>query len=112
MNARAFLAAALLFATLAGCLAPMDAQRRIKFLGDPADAAAAIRSVSIGPDTSYVNVTGGDIIRFVVGDKTFAWNFNGAGEYHFDLVLVAPPGVLDHKVMVYVRPDPFTNGGK
>jgi len=96
----------------AGCTTEMDLAKRISFLGDPAPIAAADRVVRIEPDTKYVVVTGGEIIRFNIGDKSFAWHFDGAGEYHFDLNLVAPPGLLDHKVMAYVNPDPFLNGGK
>ena len=54
----------------------------------------------------YVNVTGGEIVRFTVGDKSFAWNFNGRPS-SFDLALVAPPGVLDHKVTAYIAPNPL-----
>jgi len=95
-----------------GCMAPMDMAKRISFLGDPVSNSAADRVVIIKPDTRYVVVTGGEIIRFDIGDKSFAWHFDGPGEYHFDLQLVAPPGLLDHKVMAYVNPDPFVNGGK
>jgi hypothetical protein len=58
-----------------------------------------------------VNVTGGEIVKFVADGKSFAWNFDAA-EYlaPFDLNLIAPPGTLDHKVMVYVAPNPFYLG--
>jgi len=107
----------LLFALLAailftGCTTEMDLAKRISLLGDPAPISAADRMVRIEPDTKYVVITGGEIIRFNIGDKSFAWHFDGAGEYHFDLALVAPPGLLDHKVMAYVNPDPYLNGGK
>ena len=59
----------------------------------------------IRPDTRYINVTGGEIIRFTVGDKSFVWNFNGRPS-SFDLARVAP-AVLDHKVTAYVAPNPL-----
>lgn len=90
----------------------MDLARQISFYGDPAPGLVVNRVVKIGPDTKYVVVTGGEVIRFDIGEKSFAWNFDGAGQYHFDLALVAPPGVLDHTVTAYVNPDPYTNGGK
>ena len=46
------------------------------------------RTIVIKPNTSYVNVTGGEVIRFEVGDKSFLWNFNGPGS-SFDLARVA-----------------------
>ena len=105
------LMAAGVLAMTSACMTPMDQSKRISFLGDPAPVSAAGRTVNIAPDTTSVVVTGGDTIAFAVGAKAFAWNFDGPGAYNFDLMLVAPPGMLDHKVMVYVNPDPFVNGG-
>ena len=107
----AILIAACVLAVTSGCMTPMDQTKRIRFLGDPAPVSAAGRTVSIAPDTTSIVVTGGDTIAFAVGTKSFAWNFDGPGAYNFDLTLVAPPGMLTHKVMVYVNPDPFVNGG-
>jgi hypothetical protein len=93
-------------ASLSGCTLP-TAEPPIDFLGDPAPPAAATRTIVIKPDTKWVNVTGGETIRFVVGNKTFAWTFNVASNvWAFDLNRVAPPGVLDHPVQVYIAPDP------
>ncbi len=85
---------------------------RIDLLGDPAPAPAATRTIAITPATKYVNVTGGDIVKFTVGDKSFTWAFNGAiSVSSFELNLVAPPGMLDHTVTAYVAPDPRYIGG-
>jgi hypothetical protein len=93
-------------------LPSLAATPRIDLLGDAAPAAAATRTIVIAPDTKYVNVTGGDIVRFVAGDKSFTWAFNvGANVSSFDLRRVAPPGVLDKTVMAYVAPDPRYIGG-
>ena len=64
------------------------------------------RTIVIKPTTSYVNVTGGEVIRFEVGDKSFVWNFSGPGS-SFDLARVAPTSVLDRKVTAYVAPNPM-----
>jgi hypothetical protein len=84
------------------------AATRDYLLGDPAPAAAAAnRTIKITPDTTHVNVEGGQIVRFDIDGKTFSWDFNGpetAGS--FDLNRVAPPGLLDHPVKVYVSPTP------
>lgn len=107
MNA-GLLVQTLLAATLCGaCSMPL----RPDLLGDPAPLTAATRTILIASDTAYVNVTGGEVVKFVVGDKSFAWNFD-AEQYlgHFDLSQVAPPGVLDHSVSAYVSPNPLYSG--
>ena len=80
--------------------------------GDPAPLSAAERTIVIGPNTKWVNVTGGETIRFVAGQKSFAWSFDTASTISsFDLNQVAPPGALDHKVTAYIAPDPRYIGG-
>lgn len=109
MSAKSILPTILAIA-LSAC-APIDYRTRPDLLGDPAPISAATRTIVITPHTKYVNVTGGDTVKFVVGDKSFAWNFD-AGEYApaFDLNLTAPPGVLDHTVIAYVAPNPLYIG--
>ncbi|WP_293778687.1 CzcE family metal-binding protein [uncultured Oxalicibacterium sp.] len=107
----AFLPAALLItATLAlatGCASPP----RVELYGNPAPSAAAQRSIVITPETRWVNVEGGEIVNFIVGDKMFAWDFYvGTTISHFDLNEVAPAGILDHRVTAYVSPDPRYRG--
>lgn len=98
---------ALLCAACASSQGGMTWQQR---WGDPATDAAATKTVVIGPDTKYVNVTAGEVVEFVDGSKSFAWNFDGPYAYAFELNRVAPPGVLDHRVMAYVDADPYMNG--
>ena len=50
-------------------------------------------------------MTGGEAIRFEIGEKSFVWTFNGTRS-SFDLTRVAPPSMLDHKVTAYVAPNP------
>ena len=83
----------------------------ITLLGDPASPASASRTIAIYPDTRYVNVTGGEVVKFTVGDKSFAWNFNGRPT-SFDLNAVAPPGVMDHRVRAYIAPNPLYGGSR
>ncbi|PRC93253.1 CzcE family metal-binding protein [Solimicrobium silvestre] len=97
---------------LPACMTPMDLTKKISFWGDPASISFADRTIIIYQNTSYVNVTGGEIIKFIVGNKSFSWHFNGAGQYNFDLMLVAPQGMLDHRVMAYVESDPRFAGGR
>jgi hypothetical protein len=72
-------------------------------LGETAPASAADQTITINPDTKYVNVNDGQVVNFDVGGKTFTWNFDGSQNVNsFDLNQVAPTGVLDHPVTVYV----------
>ena len=66
----------------------------------------ATRTIVVGPDTKYVNVTGGEIVRIQIAGRTFVWNFIGTRS-SFDLARIAPPGTLDRKVTVYVAPNPM-----
>ena len=80
---------------------------RIDLLGDPAPPAAATHTIAITPHTKYVNVEGGDTVKFLVGQKTFTWHFDVARTISsFNLKQIAPD-LLDHPVMVYVEPDPM-----
>ena len=84
----------------------------VEMLGDPAPLSAATRTINIGPDTKWVNVTGGETVKFTIGDKAFAWNFDGALDLDsFPLNQVAPPDLLDHPVQAYVAPNPSYLGG-
>lgn len=88
------------------CGSPLGSTPRLDLLGNPAPVSAATRTIVIAPDTRYVNVIGGETIKFVVGDKSFAWTFDGAYSA-FDLNQTAPAGMLDHKVTAYVAPNPL-----
>ena len=91
--------------SLSACL---PAATRLDLLGQTAQPAAATRTIVITRDTRYVNVEGGEIIKFVVDGKTFTWVFNGTDNIQaFDLNEVTPPGLLDHRVRAYVSPNPM-----
>lgn len=94
-------------AILSVCTAAVAARAaRPDFYGSPAAPTAAQRSVVIAPSTRSVNVKGGETVRFVVSDQVFAWQFNVASNVSaIDLRRIAPPGLIDRKVMVYVAPD-------
>ncbi|MES2098978.1 MAG: CzcE family metal-binding protein [Pseudomonadota bacterium] len=74
--------------------------------GSAATVSMVTRRIVIKPETGYVNVTGGEVIRFDVGAKSFVWNFNGTRS-SFDLGLIAPAGLLGRKVTAYVAPNPM-----
>jgi hypothetical protein len=92
-----------------GCAFTGNGKPRVDLWGDPARPSAATRTITINDRTRYVNVTGGEIIQFIVGDRAFAWNFNSAQEISpFSLTLIAPPDVtFARDVTVYVAPNPL-----
>ena len=83
-----------------------------KLLGAPMPAAQATRAITIGPQTRYVNVQQGEVVRFVAGGQEFAFKFDSQNVASFDLQRVAPAGMLDHSVMAYVSPAPDGGGGR
>jgi len=74
--------------------------------GAPGAGSMPARTIAISPDTKFVNVTGGETVRFQVGGRSFVWTFNGTRS-SFDLARVAPAAMLDHKVTTYVAADPM-----
>jgi hypothetical protein len=94
-------------AVFASALPSHAGDGRLALLGQPAPAAAAERTIVITPDTRYVNVEGGETVRFVVGERVFAWSFDGALTVDaVDLKRIVPAGVVTNKVIAYVAPDP------
>jgi hypothetical protein len=82
----------------------------LRLLGDTVSPGSASESIAIGPKTRYVNVSYGDIVRFVVAGKSFGYDFDGAWTVtSFDLRRIAPAGLLDHRVMVYIEPDEYNS---
>jgi hypothetical protein len=96
---------------LSSCSAMRDPNRQIALWGDPAPPSAATRTIVIHPDTKYVNVEGGEVVKFIAGGQTFAWAFVPQGGVYFELNKIAPPGALDHRVMAAAStPDRYVPG--
>ena len=75
--------------------------------GSAAPAPAAMRTIKISSATKYVNVAQGDIVKFDVDGKTFTWLFDTLhANASFDFSAIAPSGVNNHGVRVYVAPNP------
>lgn len=74
---------------------------RADLLGMAAAPAATTPTVAIIPVTRWVNVTSGDVVRFVVDDRAFAWAFqSGPTVVTFDMNRIAPPGPLGRELPV------------
>ena len=87
-------------------------------MGKVVPLSGAVRTIPITAETKYVNVTAHETVKFVANGKAFAINFSGSPATTFafvpsvfDLSQLAPAGVLDHKVTVYVAPDPLYISG-
>lgn len=108
MKLKSFLPSALALTLSAVASTLIAAPLQADFLGEPAPSAAAERTIPIGADTKYVNVTEGEAVQFVVGGQTITWDFETAqGVSSLPLNKILPGGTtLDHDVKVYVAPDP------
>lgn len=82
-------------------------------LGTPVHDKSADRAIVLGADAKWVNVTGGETIRFVVDGKSFSWRFDTYSTSPvFELDKIAPAGMLDGRsIKVYVSPDPQHTSG-
>ena len=103
---------ALAVLTLSAASLSVSAVTRTDLLGEPAQApsveraiytAAANRTIEITDKTKWVNVTHGEVVRFVSNGSEFTWAFDGVAR-SFDLTQVAPAGFLGHSVTAYVAP--------
>ena len=70
--------------------------------GESASSADAVRTIVVGPNTRWVNVKHGEVVKFVANGKEFAWNFDGIPQ-SFNLKQVAPEGALAQNVRVYIE---------
>lgn len=107
---RILLIAGAVMLTVAAAAAAADNDGDILGKAEPASGAA--RTIVIGSNIDYVNLERGEIVNFVVGDKSFAWSFATAGTIsELDLNDIAPPGLLDHRVKAYIKRLPLYDGG-
>lgn len=88
--------------------APLCAAELPLFHGVPGSDQSYDKVVTIKPDAKWVNVTSGESVKFVdvTTGRSFVWRFDMRNFVVFDLVAVAPPGVLSHEhLTVYVAQD-------
>jgi hypothetical protein len=98
--------------TLSAISLSAGAATRTDLLGEPAQqptaqstivTAAYGRTIDISGGTKWVNVTHGEVVRFVANGREFTWYFDGMSQPKpFDLSEIAPAGFVDHGVKVYV----------
>ena len=76
--------------------------------GTSAPLTSAHRHIVITEKTKHVRVDNGDTVEFKVNGASFTWHFQTLQqETSFDLVKIAPAGMLKQKVTVYVASHPL-----
>lgn len=76
-----------------------------RLLPEPTAPSAATRTITITSKTKSVNVKEYETVAFRVNGKVFAVYFDSPDTVdNLDLRRVAPAGVLDHPVTVYITP--------
>jgi hypothetical protein len=73
------------------------------YYGEATSAAAAERTIVVGPTTKNVNVDHGEIVKFVANGQEFVWDFDGTLP-SFNLKQIAPEGAVGQDVTVYIAP--------
>jgi hypothetical protein len=78
--------------------------------GAPVDGARYDREIVVGADTRWVNVVSGQVVHFVVADAaganaSFTWNFDTWGDKVADLSRLAPNGMVQRPIKVYIARD-------
>lgn len=102
-------------AAVSGFAAPVSANHPSAnpLLGTPVHDVTPDRSIVIDSNTRWVNVTGGETIRFVVrngAERSFSWLFDTYDRRVVaDLAEIAPSGILNRPVKAYVATDPRYN---
>jgi hypothetical protein len=88
-------------------------EQALDFLGTAVPVQSPADEIIVISDTTrYVNVTGGETVRFIVDGHAFTWSFQTSGTrlVPFDLSRIAPRGLLNHRVVAYVADDPLYLG--
>lgn len=73
-------------------------------LGNAAQPSTAQRTIVIDNKTKWITVKHDEVVRFLSNGQEFAWTFKGMSS-SFDLNKIAPAGVLDRSLRVYVWPN-------
>lgn len=67
-----------------------------------------MRVIDLAATKRDVSIQYGETVRFVAGDRSFIWTFNGLGGRNVSLSRIAPEGFQTHGVAVEVDIDPST----
>ncbi len=95
--------------------APHEIEELCNFSGNPSLAPTisspddADKTIVIHDATNHVTVFANETVLFKLGDQQFAIKFDGVSRA-YDLAKLAPAGMLNHKIRVYVAPSPVGRG--
>ena len=79
--------------------------------GAAAPARATAKTITITPETKWVNVNDGDTVTFVKNDKAFTWHFATLRRAEdLQLSKIAPADFMLGNVVVYVDTNPLYRG--
>lgn len=79
--------------------------------GVPSFGGGVDRTVRIGSETRWVNVTQDEVVRFVAGDRAFDWRFATHSLTPVDLSQIAPTGFgAGSNPTIYIAPNPLYRG--
>ena len=110
----AALAACCMLSLAAAAQAGAASQYQSQF-GASVDGGRYDREIAITAKTRWVNVIAGQVIRFVVADAaggstSFTWRFDTFGGKVADLSQLAPAGMVQRPIKIYIADDPRYGG--
>ncbi len=70
--------------------------------GSSVSGNSAQRTIKIYPETKYINVKKGEIIKFLINKKEFIWNFDTINTQTFNFSEIAPKEIYSGNIKVYV----------
>jgi hypothetical protein len=110
----AALAACCMLSLAAHARAESAAQFRSQF-GTSVDGGRYDREIVVGANVRWISVVSGQVIRFVVpdapgGNAAFTWYFDTWGGRVVDLGRLAPAGMVQRPIQVYIADDPRYGG--
>jgi hypothetical protein len=78
--------------------------------GAPAEGRPYNRTIVVDERTPSVSVGEGEVIRFIIRssatrDASFTWSFDTFGDRVADLRTLAPRGIVDRRINVYIAAD-------
>ncbi len=115
MKQKPILTSVVAFVLAVAAIGVQAEDKEAKLLGEPIQMTPLTpvnRVMVIHSDTSYVNVTHGDVIEFIVDNKPFVWDFDGARALdEIDLAKIAPAGMINHPVRIYIARNKHTDYG-
>lgn len=96
----------LFIGALTGTAGTAFATHTIAPFGNLASETTAQRTIALSPNTKYINVVQGEVIKFTSEGKSFTWNFDTLNTFKFNLADVAPKEMNIKNIQVYLKENP------